>query len=136
MTKMAKYLLIHDSSEALQEEELQELENQYQSNVEAVAALELIEEHNGNLGDTIQEIAEKAGVELSSILQALDNQCRNLLKDKDVSEDLPDLANTIVSGVTVAALLVSHASLAPFAPVLGYCAALAVKKGIKLYTGE
>ncbi|MCT7978828.1 hypothetical protein [Laspinema olomoucense] len=69
-------------------------------------------------------------------MQSLDNQCRNILRDKDVSEDLPDLANTIVSGVTVAALLASHATLAPFAPVLGYCAALAVKKGIKLYTRE
>lgn len=127
---MAKYL------PHVKTEELQKLEEQYSSNPEAVEALEFIEEHDGDLAATIQEIAQNTGAKVSSIFQALDEQCRQILRDKDVSEDLPDLANTIVSGVSVAALVVSNPGLAPFAPILGYCAALAVKKGIKLYTGQ
>ncbi|WP_254564936.1 hypothetical protein [Oscillatoria sp. HE19RPO] len=133
---MAKYLPMHDSSQAIPKEELQNIENQYKSNSKAIAALKFIENNNGNIVATIQEISENTGVQVSIILKSLDNQCRNILRDKDVSEDLPALANKIVSGVTVAALLASHATLAPFAPVLGYSAALAVKKGIKLYTQE
>lgn len=134
---MAKYLPIHDIST----EELQELEEQYSSIPEAVEAIEFLEDNNGDFSATIQEmaqnIAENAKVQISTVAQLvenLDKKCREILADKDVSEDLPDLVNTIVSGSGVAALIASHSTLVPFVPVLGYFAALAVKKGIKEYT--
>ncbi|MCT7978827.1 hypothetical protein [Laspinema olomoucense] len=51
---MAKYLPMHDSSQAIPKEELQNIENQYKSNSKTIAALKFIENNNENIVATIQ----------------------------------------------------------------------------------
>lgn len=84
----------------------------------------------------IREVATQTGVRAEELLKAVDDRCKAVLRDDDVTEDLPDMVNSITTGVTLAAISCSASKLSPFGPVLGYCTALAVKKSIKLYTDK
>jgi len=138
---MGKYLPSHDLEDALQklnEEDLQELEECSSSDAVAEQALDFIEDNNGDVWAAFQEaleqIAQDYPSQISTLCERFNEQFRKTLSDKDINQDLPDLANTIVSGVSIAALASTHPAWVPFLPVLGYFAALAVKKGIKKYT--
>lgn len=129
---MAKYL----SMTSVPTEELEELQAEYSWNSQAVTALKTIEQFHGDLVAVICDVAVKTGVQAELLLKAADERCKAILRDDDVTEDLPDMVNSITTGITAVAIGASAGKLAPFAPVLGYCTALAVKKGIKLYTGK
>jgi hypothetical protein len=92
---MAKYL----SMTSVPAEELEELKEEYSWDAQAVAALATIEQFHGDLVAVIRDVAAQTGVKAEELLKAADDRCKAVLRDDDVTEDLPDMVNSITTGV-------------------------------------
>jgi hypothetical protein len=114
-------------------EEIQNYQEQFKDYPEALDALDLIDESDGDLIESANLLAAEAGIEISSragedvnILDKLAQKCRSIICDEDFMDDL--MSGLLTAGV--ATLTVSgQIPQAVATPVVIYL----TKKGVKIW---
>jgi hypothetical protein len=114
-------------------EEIQNYREQFKDYPEALDALDLIDESDGDLIESANLLAAEAGIEISSragedvnILDKLAQKCRSIICDEDFMDDL--MSGLLTAGV--ATLTVSgQIPQAVATPVVIYL----TKKGVKIW---
>ncbi len=116
-----------DNMSTITQEEIEQFRQQLRDYPNALGALDVIEESEGNLEDAAQVIVLEAGEEevQSDLLEKLSRRCRNVICQEDTKEELP---------VLVAAITEFLASSSGFPPGLATPIAIFVTKiGLKKF---
>ena len=116
-----------DNMTTVTQEEIQQFREQLRNYPYALSPLDVIEECEGNLEDAVQVIVLEAGEEevQSDLLEKLSRQCRSVICQEDMKEELPGLV------AAISEFLVSSSGFPP-----GLATPLAIfvtKKGLKKF---
>lgn len=140
---MAKYLCMDLPSEPeempdellVSDEEMELVEDEIGQDAEKLDALRFLWDCQGNIVKALNEVANSIGMtyevllgEISNALSELDEGCRSLLSDPDLSDGLPE----VVRALTIALLF--HTGITqPWVAIVAVCVVIAYKKGVRLY---
>jgi len=107
--------------------EIDDLRCQFEGQEGSNLAFDTLEGHEGNLDQAIEDLAEKAGINIWSHLERLNEQCRSFICQKAVRRTLPGLADVVTT------FLAQFYSPGLLAAALGVLIAVKVESDLEIY---